>query len=468
MSRLVVVSNRVAVPASGQPAPGGLAVGLQGALKEAKGLWFGWSGELTGTESGQPEVVRRGGVTYATIDINEKDYRGYYEGFSNNILWPLFHYQPAFLRYRRRYFEAYNRVNDLFAKRLQPLLEPDDLLWIHDYQLIPLGAALRRLGVDLPIGFFLHIPFPAYDLLRVLPVAKELFQSLCVYDLVGFQTEMDRAAFLENARMGLGAATEDDQTLQLGEHRVATGVFPIGIDVDEVEHQSRLGQGVKAAHRLTSSLHGSKLIIGADRLDYSKGLLERLRAYQRLLARYPDVHGQVVFLQIAQPSRTMMISYQEITRNLQKILGRINARYTHYDWVPIRYMEQSVGRQTLMGFFRVSHVGLVTPLRDGMNLVAKEYLAAQDPDDPGALVLSSLAGAAQELDSALIINPYDQDAVADAMQKAINMPLAERRERHSAALAVLRRNDIHAWRRGFIERLEAAARATDSGLATAP
>ncbi len=463
MSRLVVVSNRVAVPASGQPAPGGLAVGLRGALKEAKGLWFGWSGKLTGTEPGKPEVIRRAGITYATIDINEKDYRGYYEGFSNNILWPLFHYQLGFFRYRRRYFEAYNRVNDLFAKRLAPLLEPGDLLWVHDYQLIPLGAALRRLGIDLPIGFFLHIPFPAYDLLRALPVAQQLFQSLCAYDLVGFQTQTDRAAFLENARMGLGAATDGDKCLQLGEHRVGTGVFPIGIDVEDVENQSRLGQGVKAAHRLTTSLQGAKLVIGADRLDYSKGLLERLRAYQRLLSRYPDAHGQVVFLQIAQPSRTMMISYQEITRELQKILGRINARYTHYDWVPIRYMEKSVGRQTLMGFFRVSHVGLVTPLRDGMNLVAKEYLAAQDPEDPGVLVLSSLAGAAQELDSALIVNPYDQDAVADALQQAINMSLSERRERHAAALDVLRRNDIHAWRRGFIGELEAAAALGTSG-----
>jgi trehalose 6-phosphate synthase len=457
VSRLVVISNRVAVPASGEPAPGGLAVGLRGALKEAKGLWFGWSGELTATEPGQPEVTRRGGVTYATIDINDKDYKGYYEGFSNNILWPLFHYQLGFFRYRRRYFEAYNKVNDLFAKRLAPLLKPDDLLWVHDYQLIPLGAALRRLGVDLPIGFFLHIPFPAYDLLRALPVAQRLFQSLCAYDLVGFQTDTDREAFLENARMGLGARTGKDKRLQLGEHRVATGVFPIGIDVDDVEHQSRLGQGVKAAHRLTTSLQGAKLVIGADRLDYSKGLLERLRAYQRLLSRYPDVHGQVVLLQIAQPSRTMMISYQEITRELQKILGRINARYTHYDWVPIRYMEKSVGRQTLMGFFRVSHVGLVTPLRDGMNLVAKEYLAAQDPEDPGVLVLSSLAGAAQELDSAIIVNPYDQDAVADALQQAINMSLTERRERHTAALEILRRNDIHAWRHRFIEQLENAA-----------
>ncbi len=457
MSRLVVISNRVAVPATGQPAPGGLAVGLRGALKEAKGLWFGWSGKLTETEPGKPEVTRRAGVTYATIDINDKDYRGYYEGFSNNILWPLFHYQLGFFRYRRRYFEAYNRVNDLFAKRLAPLLEPDDLLWVHDYQLIPLGAALRRLGVDLPIGFFLHIPFPAYDLLRALPVAQQLFQSLCAYDLVGFQTPTDREAFLENARMGLGAVTDGEKCLRLGEHRVGTGVFPIGIDVDDVENQSRLGQGVKAAHRLTTSLQGAKLIVGADRLDYSKGLLERLRAYQRLLSRYPDVHGQVVFLQIAQPSRTTMNSYQEITRELQKILGRINAKYTHYDWVPIRYMEKSVGRQTLMGFFRVSHVGLVTPLRDGMNLVAKEYLAAQDPEDPGALVLSSLAGAAQELESALIVNPYDQDAVADALQQAINMPLSERRDRHAAALDVLRRNDIHAWRRGFIRELEAAA-----------
>lgn len=458
MSRLVVVSNRVAIPKSGSPPPGGLAVGIRAALKGGHGVWFGWGGGLVDGQPGPAQVVRSGGVSYATIDVNAKDFQRYYEGFSNSILWPLFHYQLGYFRYRRKDYHAYCRVNDLFAERLLPLLEPDDIIWIHDYQLIPMAESLRRLGATQPIGLFLHIPFPAYDMMRALPVARQLFKALCDYDLIGFQTHTDQAAFLENAQQGLNAGVDNGGTVRLDGHSLRTGVFPIGIDFEDTVREAQMGQGLKSAHRLTASLQGRCLLIGADRLDYSKGLLERLRAYGRLLGNHQELLNKVIFLQIAQPSRTGIASYQEISQEIQRILGSVNASFSAYDWVPLRYMEKTVGRKSLLGFFRIGRVGVVTPLRDGMNLVAKEFAAAQDDDDPGVLVLSSLAGAAHELVSALIVNPYDHDAVADAMNVAINMPLAERRDRHQAMLEVLRRNDIHAWRRNFTAALLATSK----------
>jgi trehalose 6-phosphate synthase len=464
---LVVVSNRVAVPKAGAPPPGGLAVGIRAALKGTEGVWFGWGGSLADSEPGPATITRSSGVTYATIDIEAADFEGFYEGFSNSILWPLFHYQLGHFRYRRKHYAAYCKVNDLFARRLLPILQPDDMIWIHDYQLIPLAQSLRRLGATQPIGLFLHIPFPAYDMLRVLPVARQLFQALCAYDLVGFQTHTDQDAFLENAEHGMGAVAGDDGSIQLDGRTLRTGVFPIGIDVEDTIREAQMGQGLKAAHRLTASLQGRLLMIGADRLDYSKGLLERLRAYGRLLEHHKELLNEVIFLQIAQPSRTGIASYQQISQQLQRILGRINATFTAFDWVPLRYMEKSIGRKTLMGFFRIGRVGIVTPLRDGMNLVAKEFAAAQDEDDPGVLVLSSLSGAAHELRSALIVNPYDHDAVADAMNVALSMPLAERRDRHQAMLEILRRNDIHAWRRNFIDAL-LATRATSRAAGESP
>ncbi|MCC5867132.1 MAG: alpha,alpha-trehalose-phosphate synthase (UDP-forming) [Gammaproteobacteria bacterium] len=451
--RLIAVSNRVAIPRDGQ-ASGGLAVGVLAALKEHGGIWFGWDGKTTDSEPHDARVVDDGNISYATINLNRTEFDAYYNGFSNETLWPLFHFLLGFFKYDRHNFESYLRVNALFARKLKPLLEPTDVIWIHDYHLIPLAAELRRAGVTQPIGFFLHVPFPGYDVLRALPVHEHLLRCLCAYDVVGFHTQRDLRSFQECiAQPGIGGHILSDGRIRAGGRMFRADVFPIGIEVEDcgsLAHAHRDNPEVKL---LRDSLMGRRMIIGVDRLDYSKGLPERFHAYERLLQHYPDNRRNVVLLQIAPPTRTGIRTYNEIREELEGIAGRINGRYAQIDWVPVRYLNRGYDRGMLMAMYREARVGLVTPVRDGMNLVAKEYVAAQDPDDPGVLVLSTLAGAAFELEQAVLVNPYDTDGVAAGIQTALEMSLAERRERHSAMIATLQRNDINAWRSRFIEAL---------------
>jgi trehalose 6-phosphate synthase len=459
--RVVCVSNRVVLPRRNFAA-GGLAVGVLAALKRTGGTWFGWNGELTEGDPGDPDIQIRDGVTYASIELRRQEFEPYYNGFANGALWPLFHYMPSKFRFRSEERNAYEEVNRQFARKLLPLLRADDLIWVHDYHLIPLGARLRELGVRAPIGFFLHIPFPHIETLRVLPTHAELVRDLAGYDLLGFQTQSDLASFQSAAERMFGpAALGAGSAVMLGDRKVATGVYPIGIDVDAVQQQAALARNSAAVRKMVDSLLGRKLMIGVDRLDYSKGLVERFAAYEQFLEAFPENCGRVTYLQIAPLSRNDVQSYIEIRRTLEQATGRTNGRFADTDWTPIRYVNRNLPHAELMGFLRAASVGLVTALRDGMNLVAKEYLAAQDSDDPGVLVLSNLAGAACELDAAVIVNPHDARAVGHAIQSALYMPLAERRDRHSSLMAILRRHDIAAWTDGFLAALDIAGRAAD-------
>ena len=459
MMRLVAVSNRVAALRRAASA-GGLTVGVLAAMKAHGGLWFGSSGDVVDRIPGAPDIVSRGNVTLATIDLPRQDEELYYAGFCNGTLWPLFHYFVGTFQYSDAQFEAYLRVNRLFADRLQPLLRGDDLVWVHDYHLIPLGRMLYEAGARQPLGFFLHIPFPHVEALRALPVYAEIVRDLLAYDVVGFQTASDLNSF-RSAVIDLHGpdAVHRDGRIRIGSRRTTAGVFPIGVDVDAVQREARDSQGDEAVQRMQSGLLGRRCIIGVERLDYSKGLVERLRSYERFLERHPDNLNGVTYLQIAPVSRGAVKAYAELRRSLEQAAGRINGRFADTNWTPIRYLNRDFPHDVLMGFLRAARVGLVTPMRDGMNLVAKEYVAAQDPDDPGVLVLSTLAGAARELKDALLVNPRDTSGVADAIQQALLMPLAERRERHRRMLEVLRRNDIHAWHTRFIDLLQAAGRA---------
>lgn len=452
--RLVIVSNRVAIPKRNSPAAGGLAVGVLGALREAGGVWFGWSGELTESEASEPETVTRGNIDYTTISLNEADFERYYNGYSNRVLWPVCHYLLDFIRYDSADFDGYKRVNQLFARKLAPLLRPDDLIWVHDYHLVPLAAELRQAGLGNRMGFFLHVPFPAYEALRAAPGHEYLLRSLCAYDVIGFHTPGDLAAFESCVREPvIGGEILDSGKVRVPGGELVADVFPISIDVDEIQQLATEAESLRQVQSLVKSLSDKDLIIGVDRLDYSKGLMQRMLSYERLLERYPNTQRSVTFMQIAPPTRTGVRAYDEIRRELEQVSGRINGRFADSDWVPIRYLNKGVARKPLMGFFRSASVGLVTPVRDGMNLVAKEFVAAQDPVDPGMLVLSSLAGAACELEDAVIVNPHDRDDVADGIASAITMPQAERRERHAAMIDVLRKNDITAWRRRFVDAL---------------
>lgn len=453
MSRLVCVSNRISLPRK-SAAPGGLAVGILSALKRTGGLWFGWGGETVTSEPADPEVQMRDGVSYATIDLRAKEFELYYNGYANEVLWPLFHYFLKGMRYSAEQHDAYQSVNRTFAKKLLPLLLPDDHIWAHDYHLIPLGRCLRELGVEQPIGFFLHIPFPTIEMLRVLPTYAELLRDLTCYDVIGFQTHNDLRAFHSGIEHVYGAdAIRSDGRLQIGERLVRAEVFPIGVDVEAVQEEAVEALPSETVRRMTDSLMGRELMMGVDRLDYSKGLVERFSAYQHFLETYPDKLGRVTYIQIAPLSRSDVKAYKEIRESLEQAAGRTNGRFADTDWTPIRYLNRNFPHATLMGFLRAAQVGLVTPLRDGMNLVAKEFVAAQDENDPGVLVLSNLAGAARELSSALLVNPYDGRAVGHAIQAALSMSLGERRERHAAMLQVLKRNDIVTWTRRFVEAL---------------
>ena len=461
MSRLIVVSNRVAPAQEGRPAAGGLAIGVYDALKETGGVWFGWSGEIGG-DAGKPVIETRGNVTYATVGLSKRDYDQYYRGFSNATLWPAFHYRNDLTRFDRADYEGYMRVNGMFARQLTKLLRPDDVIWVHDYHLIPFAKACRELGVKNPIGFFLHIPFPAPEVLHTIPPYATLLKALCSYDVVGFQTRGDLQSFTDIVEREFGGKTLADGTVEVLGRRFKAAAYPIGVYPDAIAKAAQQNATRKQVVGLRENMRDRKLIISVDRLDYSKGLGERFQAFERLLLDSPSLAGRVSLMQIAPPTRTDVQNYQSIRKNLEAEAGRINGRFAQLDWTPILYLNRNYERNLLMALFRAAQVGCVTPLRDGMNLVAKEYVAAQDPADPGVLVLSQFAGAADQLPGALVVNPFDLVQVADAMRRALSMPLADRQKRHEDMMTVLRENDLSVWRDSFLHDLREVAERDDT------
>jgi trehalose 6-phosphate synthase len=447
------------MPGKDKSAQGGLAVALVSALEQCGGVWYGWSGEIKQSSDKLPALKVQDNVTFATIPIERKAYREYYIGYANRSLWPLFHCQLHEFSYDREWLTGYLKVNSRFADKLVPMLEPDDIIWVHDYHFIPLCKYLHDHDVDLPVGFFLHIPFPPYEILRAIPDHEMLLRQLCEYDLIGFQTERDMDNFVEcvlSLQPGRSRSKyRKGNVLNVWGNQVRLGAYPIGIDVNEVGKMAERGRKSSDNRRLISRLVDHRdLIIGIDRLDYSKGLEERLIAYERLLQNYPAFRGKVEYLQIAAPSRTDIPEYAEVRRELNYLAGEINSRFTEYDWVPLHYLNKAFPRATVMGFLSISRVGLVTPVKDGMNLVAKEFVAAQDPDDPGVLILSSLAGAACEMTDALIVNPYDIDDIVEALASALSMSLEERKEIWHNLMKILKGNDVFNWTDTFISDLK--------------
>lgn len=453
MKRLVVVSNRVAPTTVGKPAAGGLAVAVQEALEASGGTWFGWSGALSQNPETTLNVQKMGKIALATVALSRRDQEEYYRGYSNSTLWPLFHYRLNLAEQRRSYFEGYLRVNAFFAKVLGRLISSTDLVWVHDYHLIPFAQALRAEGYRNRVGFFLHIPFPPADVLRACFEHDQLMRALCTYDVVGFQTENDFENFKNYIRKVADGEVKADGTVIAYGRTLTAGVFPIGIYPNQIQKVAAESVKQVTTSKLVRSLIGRSLMFGADRLDYSKGLDHRFLAYERLLDENPDFRGHITFIQIAPHSRAEVASYREIRASLEGLAGRINGRFTEVDWVPLRYLNKSFAREDLVGFLRAARVGVVTPLRDGMNLVAKEYIAAQDPEAPGALVLSEFAGAAAELQGAVLVNPYHVQSIADGMREALVMPLEERRARWQNMMAILRHNDLTAWRERFLSAL---------------
>ena len=458
MARLVIASNRLILPSATDARAGGLGVAMREALRERSGIWFGWSGEVVEKPADTPRLSTRGKVTYAAVDLSPAEHKLYYLGHANGTLWPLFHFRLGLMEYRRDAARVYADVNRRFAKILASLIEPDDLVWVHDYHLIPLCQELRKLGVTNRVGFFLHTPFPPAEVLIALPRNESMVEALCAYDLVGFQTE-------DGVRAFLGCVTELAAGIDLGGgeltafgRRSRAAAFPVGIDTDGFATLAAHASQSPETHRLEESLGGRMLIFGVDRLDYSKGIPQRFDAIDALLSDWPEHRLKFSYLQITPYSRGEVAQYRALRRQIEQLAGEINGRYAEFDWTPIRYVNRSFSRQTLAGFHRRARIGLVTPLRDGMNLVAKEFVAAQNPEDPGVLVLSRFAGAAHELRSALLVNPIDVDEMAAAMRRGLAMERDERVDRWRAMMEVLRRNTVATWAAGFLAMLAAAPR----------
>jgi trehalose 6-phosphate synthase len=428
-----------------------MAVAVKAALKNRNGMWFGWSGKVA-EQAAQAEVVDVNRVRYVLLDLSKNDIQEYYNGLANSVLWPILHYRVDLQEYSRADATGYMRVNRMFGDRLSPLLKDDDVIWIHDYHLLLLARELRARGHHNRIGFFLHTPCAPPDILQTLPHHGEILGGLTYCDLVGFQTENDRDNFSDYLATQ-GATRIRPGAFEIGGRRVRLCALPVQIETKAYARLARNSGRAPFVAFVNESLAGSRLVIGVDRLDYSKGIPDRVKAFERLLESYPEWRGKATLLQITPKSRADVKPYGNIESETTCLIGKINGRFGDAVWTPIRYVNRSYSRTVLAGLYRSAAVAMVTPLRDGMNLVAKEYLAAQDPDDPGVLVLSQFAGAARELDRALIVNPHETDAVATALKRALEMPLAERRERHAQMLAHLLENDVRTWAHDYLMAL---------------
>lgn len=450
MSRLIVVSNRL--PLGDNPS-GGLVVALEDALRSSGGVWIGFSGEPSEQPADQLHDHPGAAFQRLSFDLSQQDYDDYYAGYSNSILWPLCHGRIDLMRIAPEYLEGYRRVSDRIADLMLPHLRPGDRIWVQDYQLFALAASLRARGVTAAIGHFLHIPFPGPADCAALPNPAELFDWLSHYDLLGFQAHRDLHSFTESARQLTDLENLPGDRLRLSGRELRAGVFPIGIDAASFIAEARHAPDEDRMRSLT----GARMMIGVDRLDYSKGLPQRFRAYQMLLDTHPDLIERVSFLQIAPPTRGEVEAYQDIREETEHLAGRINGQFATLNWTPIRFIHRPFPRPVLAGLYRQARIGLVTPLADGMNLVAKEYVAAQDPTDPGVLILSRFAGAAETMTEALIVNPHDPHEMAQAMAEATRMTPNERRRRHSALLQGVIEQDVGWWSATYLDALPDAS-----------
>jgi trehalose 6-phosphate synthase len=464
---LVVVSNRVARGAANEPMTGGLAAALLPVVEKSGAIWVGSSGRVRDGAQKEPfaEIEALGAGALAMLDLPAAHYGGYYEGFANSALWPALHSRADLIRASQEDYLSYREVNAFMARALLRFRRPDTTFWIQDYHFLALGAELRDHGVTQPVGFFLHTPWPARNIIEGVPHHRELIEAMLAYDLIGFQTDDDCENFLGYLSSDLGLEIENGVvTSRHGRTRLA--VFPIGIDVEKFAAQAAKAVSHPDVSRLRRSLNGERLAIGVDRLDYSKGLINRIKAFDRMWTLHPSLERTVSLLQIATPSRGAIEAYGNLQSELAKLVSDVNGCHGEVDWTPIRYLNKGYSQTVLAGLYRTAQVGVVTPLQDGMNLVAKEYVAAQNPADPGVLVLSKFAGAANELDTALLVNPHDVDGMARTFATALYMPLTERRMRWEAMMAKLAAGTIQQWFADFVRALQQTH--ADNAVSAAP
>lgn len=469
-NRLVIVSNRLPVVLTedddgrwqAEAGSGGLVTAMAPVLRDRGGLWIGWPGTAVDEEKvdleGLLNSAAEAGYTFKPVSLTADEVAGYYHGFANEVLWPLFHDLQASCYFDPVYWKAYRRVNRKFAEVIMAHTGRDDHIWIHDYHLIGVGLELREAGLASRIGYFLHIPFPPLDLFLKLPWRFQILNALLAYDLVGFQTQRDKRNFIHCVRAmrkdvrvrGKGQVA----TAEIGGREVRIGNFPISIDYDEFARKAESQEVERRVAEIQNDLGMQEdrhhLVLGVDRLDYSKGIPERLKAFANFLERFPALRGKVSLVQIVVPSRTGIRKYQDLKRDIERLVSKINGEYGRIDWTPIHYIFRSVDRTELVALYRAADVALITPLKDGMNLVAKEYCAANVRED-GVLILSEFAGAAPQLHKeALLVNPYDVEEVAGAIATACEMAPRERRRRMKAMRRKVRKSDIFWWVDAFL------------------
>ncbi len=468
---LVVVSNRVSRGKPNEPMTGGLAAALLPVVEHSGAIWVGSSGRVRDGHQKEPfaEIEALGTGALATLDLPAAHYGGYYEGFANSALWPALHSRSDLIRVSQEDYRSYREVNAFMARALLRFRKERTAFWVQDYHFLALGAELRDLGIDEPVGFFLHTPWPVPAVMQGVPHHRELIEAMLAYDLIGFQTEEDRQNFTGYVAAELGLVV-DDGIVTSRHGRTRCEVFPIGIDAEKFAAYAAKSASHPDVSRLRKSLNGEKLAIGVDRLDYSKGLVNRISAFDRLWTEQPQLARSISLLQIANPSRGGIEAYCNLQNEVARLVSDINGRHGEVDWTPIRYLNKGFSQAVLAGLYRTAQIGVVTPLHDGMNLVAKEYVAAQSPADPGVLVLSKFAGAANELDTALLVNPHDIDGMARTIAMAAAMPLAERRMRWEAMMTKLRGHTIQQWSTDFVTALEQSrtVKPADLPLATQP
>lgn len=459
IERLIIVSNRLPIVLTKvregewqvQSGSGGLVTALAPVLRDGGGLWIGWPGTFEEVKPDELMAITGGRTGYdlKPVRLTPEEINGYYFGFSNEILWPLFHSLQTRCNFDPAYWTAYQAVNRKFAQLIAESARHSDYVWVHDYHLMLVAKELRALGVENKVGFFLHTPFPPPDIFAALPWRSQIISALAEYDLVGFQTMRDRNNFvrsIESLIKGLRVDTRRKVSMVATPQRqTRDGSFPIGIDFNEFSRKATSKGVLERAKQLHDAMNVDQIILGVDRLDYSKGIPERFKSFRNALERFDELRGKVALVQILVPSREEVPEYQALKAEIERLVGEINGKFSQAGWIPINYMFRSLEKEELLAYYRAADIALITPLRDGMNLVAKEYCAA-NIDNNGVLILSEFAGAATQLRTgALVVNPYDIEAVANAIHRAYSMSPGERQSRMRRLRHSVAKRDVFWW-----------------------
>lgn len=455
MSKLIVLSNRVSLPDPSNTSSGGLAVALQDALHDIGGVWLGWNGQqIEDHQSPEFTSIQSDNVEFITCPLQHQDYQQYYCGFANKTLWPAMHEREDLIEFKIEEYNTYQKVNEFFAQKLKDIAAADDIIWVHDYHFFSVAHYCRKLGMQNRIGFFLHIPFAPTLIWNTVPNAQVLLTHLTEYDVIGLQTHADQQKCLEICQNALELSHIQDNMLIQASHQTLIKCYPIGVNPVLIQQAAQQQNDIlKSVFGLEDSTF-QKSIIGVDRIDYSKGLLERFNAFEAFLEQHPEYHQNIIDLQVAGRSRMDIDVYKELYSAFINKIEHINTRYATSEWQPVNCTQDVVDHDSLMQIYHYADICWISSLQDGMNLVAKEYIAAQNPEDPGVLILSQYAGAAEQMSEAILVDPNNPQHMLKSLEMAVSMSKQERIERYQQLIQGIQAFDINDWRNAFLHDLE--------------